>query len=278
MITDFHIDNFGFARSLGYRPPETEDRRVRASTINIQTLRINRGLPPLIPAAEWKPVDFVTGYPTSLLCNQFQEGACVGGSCVGASQRQRYIRTGIIIPLSLWFVYDQINDGVDGGAVIRRALDVMLKTGAPPLTAYPQDSPSRWRAGWTRPGVLFYKESVAVTVSDSAEAATALQMGIFPQLPILVTGNFSTYDEFGVPWGGNVPNSRASNHSIYLVGMVKIGGVWYFIAMNSWGLWGPFGNGAFRLPFAAIDRPAVIDDGWGHAATYEPDNNAPGTQ
>jgi hypothetical protein len=225
-------------------------------------------LPALIPQADWVPVDFVTGFPTELIVNQGSLGACVAFSDIGGGARMRFLRTGNILVPSAFFVYDQINGGRDNGAVIRDALTVMETTGAPPLSSYPK---CIFRAGQNPIGVPYYKEDVAVTLTNSAECATAILMGMFPQMPILVTSNFGQFTADGVAWNGTAPRQSGSNHSIYLAGLRSVGGVWYFIMVNSWGVsWGPWGNGACLIPLAAIDNPATADDGWAHADTPAP--------
>ena len=262
------IDHEGNTRKLGYLPPHDDSLRMRAAATNIQTIRQSAGLPPLIPQADWVPVDRVTGYPTDLIVNQGALGACVTFSDIGAGARMRYIRTGEILVPSAFFVYDQINGGADNGAVITDSLQIMLNIGAPPLASYPK---CIFKAGQNPTGVPYYKEDVAITLTSSAECATAILMGMFPQMPILVTSSFGNFNANGVAWNGVAPRGGSSNHSIYLAGLKQIAGVWYFILVNSWGVsWGPWGNGACLIPLAAIDNPATADDGWAHADTPAP--------
>lgn len=267
-----HIDHNGIERRLGYVPPSADQKLLRASATNIQTLRINAGLSPLIAPADYVEKDFVTGYPRELILDQLQEGACVGGSCAGACARQHYLRTGQIIIPSLWFIYDQINGGRDNGANIRDAQTVMLRTGAPTVDHYPK---SLWVAGRIPAGALMFKEDVAVAVSTSAECATAIQMNMFPQIPVEANSVFGKFTADGEAWGGSPPSGRASNHSIYLGGMKQIRGVWKFILVNDWNLWGPFKLGWAYCDFSAVDNPAVADDGWAHADTPAPAGTVP---
>jgi len=230
------------------------------------------GLPRIIPKSEWSEVDYVSGYPTSLIVDQGQLGACVGFSCVGAWTRQHYIRTGQVVVPSGWWIYDQINGGQDNGAVINDAQTVMIQQGgAPPASAYPR---CLFRAGQKPAGSYpWYTEDVPIKLASSAEAATAHMMGMLTQLP-LNAGIFSSFDSNGVA-RGSIGNS--SNHSIYLAGQVQINGTWYFRMVNSWGpTWGPFKNGTCLIPLAAIDNPAMEQDGWCHASTISQDDNPPG--
>ena len=266
-------DHEGIKRRLGYKAPDPAALLLRASARNIQTLRVAAGLPALIPQSSWAPVDYVTGYPTELIVNQGSLGACVAFSDIGAGARMRYVRRGEILIPSAFFVYDQINGGTDNGANIRDSLTVMLDTGAPPLSSYTH---CIFQAGKNPTGVPYYKEDVAVTLTTSAECATAILMGMFPQIPILVTNSFGTFNANGVAWNGTAPRGGQSNHSVYLAGLRQIAGVWYFIMVNSWGVsWGPWNNGACLIPFAAVDNPATTDDAWAHADTPSPVDDAP---
>lgn len=251
-------DHLGEVRRLGYIAPDSSKEMLRASRANIQSLRS------LIPVAQWQPVDYVTGFPSSLINNQGQLGACTAFSACGASARQRYMRTGQIVPLSGFWVYDQINGGSDNGSNIIDSMGVLESHGAPLASAYTK---CQFRVGLPA-GNDWYKEDVAITVGSSDECATALQLGMLVQAPILVTKSFESFTGDGVAWGGSAPRSSSSNHSIYLAGMKQVGGQWYFILVNSWGAnWGPFGNGSCLIPLAAIDNPAQADDGYAHAST-----------
>ena len=269
-VIDAFRDHTGVVRKLGYKAPSEDKVKLRAGRTNIRTLVTSPdAIDGLIPQEKWKEVDFVTGRPAELINNQGQEGACVGASGCGASQRMRYMRDGQILMLSWTYLYDQINGGVDQGANIIDSMNVLEKVGVPLLSVYPT---SRFKENLPLPaGTLMYKEDLIVTVTDSLECATALQLGILPQVPIYVNNNFDRFTGEGIAWSGKAPRGNASNHSIYLAGMKFINSVWYFILVNSWGInWGPFNNGTCLIPMAGVDNPAMTDDGYGHASTSSP--------
>ena len=262
-------DHLGEVRRLGYVAPT--DLGPRASRTNIQTLRSNAGLSPLIPQAQWTQVDFVTGYPLDLIEDQTNLGACTAFSATGAGARQRFMRTGKIVKTSGFYLYDQINGGRDRGSNIIDSMTIVESKGTPPADSY---TSCKFREGLDPPGVEWYKEDLAVTVASSQECATALQSGMLCQAPILVTNSFENFTGDGVAWGGKAPSSSSSNHSIYLAGLKNINGTWYFILVNSWRpSWGPFRNGTCLIPMAAIDNAAMADDGYAHASTPDPNSS-----
>lgn len=262
------LDHLGNVRKLAYVAPDLSKVKMRGTTTNIQTIRSNNGMSPLIASSDYQPVDYVTGYPSGLINDQGQEGACTAASDCGAYQRQFYIRNCQIISLSWQFVYDQINGGQDNGSNIIDSMGVMEGMGTPLMSLYPK---SLWVPNKVPPGAAMYKEDVPVTISTSQEAATALLMGMFVQAPILVTNNFEQFTSDGIAWNGKAPRSNQSNHSIYLAGIKQINGVWCFILVNSWGAtWGPWKNGACYIPFSAIDNPSQANDGYCHASIVNP--------
>lgn len=271
-----YVDHLGETRKLGYVAPFGDGLKPRGARTNIQKIRTDAGLPALIPQDQWTEVDYVTGYPLTLITDQGQMGSCTAWSDVGGGARQRYIRTGEVLIPSGYFVYDSICGGRDAGSNIIDSMTLMESIGAPPIAAYPKcvlprNPPS------PPAGAPMYKEDVAITLSDAQECATALLMGMFPQVPIQVTNSFENWTADGVAWGGVAPRSRSSNHSIYLGGLKKIGTTWYFRLINSWrASWGPYKNGTCLIPLAAVDNPATEDDGYAHSSTPSPASTVPG--
>src|SRR5262252_6572285 len=110
----------GVLHKLGYVAPTKDETKVRASRTNIQTIRQQAGLSPLIKPGdhEWREVDYTAGAPLELITDQGQEGSCTAWTCVGAAARQGWMRTGKIIVPSGYYVYDCINGGQDNGSNI----------------------------------------------------------------------------------------------------------------------------------------------------------------
>lgn len=256
---DTFITINGVARPLGWVPPSSDNKKMRATKISLTSLRKERGLDPLIPEKDWVEKDFVKGFSLELITNQLNFGACTAFAGVGAETRIRYMKGFPWEPLSGFFVYDQINGGRDQGSNIIDCMNAIIDIGAPPLKSYPKP---KFKSGLIPPGVPMYKETIHCTLDDSAECATALQMNILPEVPICVSSRFESFDSYGV---AGLANSRNGNHAVYLAGMKKINGKWFFIMVNSWGLWGPWKNGTCLLSRAHIDNCASEDDSFGHA-------------
>lgn len=268
MSLDIFTRTDGQEHKLGYVPPDPSKQKLRSARTNIKSLVTSpAAINGLIPQDKWTEVDYITGYPTSLINNQGREGACVGASGCGALQRQLFMRYNIEVALSWQYLYDQINGGSDNGANIIDSMQVLEGSGVPLMSVYPK---SLFRANQPVTGDI-YKEDLAITVTDSLEAATALMLGMLVQVPIYVNNSFENWTADGVAWNGIAPKGTASNHSIYLAGLKKINNTWFFRMVNSWGVqWGPFQNGTCLLPFAGIDNPSMQDDGYCHASTPLP--------
>lgn len=277
MLDDIRDDS-GVVRRLGYVRPDESKKMMRAARTNIQTIRSNANLKPLIQPGdpEWREIDLTVGHPDELWEDQEQEGACTCAAATGSSSRQRYVRTGKVIKLSWRWLYDQINGGRDAGSNIIDSMEVLESKGAPPAESYTK---SLFRANQNPPGVTWYQEDVAITGSSSIEFATMILMGGYAEGPILVNSNFEKWTGDGVAFGGGAPNSSNSNHAIYLAGIKFLQGDpknWVFKLINSWGLkWGPFKKGFCYLNPKAIDNAADADDGYGHMSSPSSSPQAP---
>lgn len=264
------IDHNGVERKLGYKRPADDDahKKRRAATQDISSVT------PLLQPSQWVECDYVTNTPKTLILDQGQLGACVAFSCIGANARQRYFRTGRVVIPSAFYVYDQINGGQDNGAVITDAQDEIISQGAPPLATYAKCT---FRANQKPITNLWYKEDVAIKITGSVDAATALiSLGAFPQMPINAgVQSFNQFTPDGIVFNGVAPSGQDSDHSIYYAGLKTIKGAWYFIMVNSWNLWGPFGLGWCYCPVASLDNPAYTDDAWVHLSTLDPDDTPP---
>lgn len=266
-----HLDHLGEVRKLGMKPTDDLGRKMLASRSSLSKVY---SLSEITSILQQTPCDYVTGYDTKLIQNQGQYGACVGASCVGASERRRYVATGEIIPLSWAWTYDQINGGRDNGAVITDSMGVVENTGIPPASAYA--SQPQFHARGLPPGAVAYKEDVALTLTDSLECASALLLGMFPQFPICVTRSFENWDSNGVAFGGRNSGQRNGNHSVYAAGLKIIDGKLRFRMVNSWGVqWGPFQDGTCWLDASEIDNCAEQDGAFAHASTVGGGEEAP---
>lgn len=260
-------DHLGNERRLGWKAPDASyARKMRASRTSIQTLREENGLPPLIPRGEWKPVEFVTGFSTDLINDQRSSSGCTGWSAAGGMMRQRAIRGQEFVRLSGAAIYAQINGGRDDGSNIIDALKAIESKGT--CLESEMNFPKIY-ANQIPAGSLRYREDVAITLATSEECATAIQMGILPQVPVMAWSGWERWSGDGV--AATYSRKGYGNHSVYLAGLEFVSGRWYFRMVNSWTKsWGPFRDGTCRLDMAAIDNCAYADDSYGHGSTLNP--------
>jgi hypothetical protein len=258
-------DHLGHERKLGWIPPSNGQRKMRASRVSIRTYVANAGGSyDIYNRSNWKPVDFVTNAPRSLIEDQTQLGSCTAFTATGAHCRQRWIRGKKVVRLSGFWLYDQINGGRDAGSNIIDSSEVIRRKGAPPMESYTR---CIFRAGQDPVGVEWYKEDLEITLTDFDDMAVALQVGILPQFPIDAGGNFERFD------GNGVSTSRGSNpnHSVYAAGLDYINGVWVLRGVNSWTEdWGPFKDGTWYATERQINDCAGDEDAYGHASVADP--------
>lgn len=264
-MPDDHRDHTGEVRRLGWIAPSSEQRKPRASRTALTTLRSNAGLPPIIPRSEWVPREFVTGSP-DLINDQRDCSGCTGWSAAGGAMRQRWISGQEILRLSGAAIYAQINNGRDEGSNIIDALHVLSNTGTclESEIDYPNIFEKQIPAGKLR-----YKESLPVTLATADECATALLMGMLPQVPVMIWSGFENFDGDGV--ARTYQKHGYGNHSVYLGGLERVGGRWVFRLVNSWGPnWGPFRDGTCRIELDCVENCAYAEDSYAHAATMNP--------
>ena len=280
MPLDEFRDHLGVVRLMGYSAP-SEDKEPRLGRTNIQTIRSNAGLKPLIEPGdpEWREFDLTLGTPSSLREDQGQTTACSCATASGGLSLQFFIRTGNVVKLSWQWLFDQLNGGRMRGTNINEVNDIVHTQGLPLASAYPSVRLPRNPPAFPG-GSPVFKEDVRITCSSALEAVNIALMGGFAQGPIEVTGNFENFTGDGVAWGGKAPRTSQTNHSVIISAGVKfLGGDpknWVSKGINSWGLWGPNRDGTFWIPPNAIDNGAMADDGEGHMSTPIPSGSTPG--
>lgn len=238
-----HVGYLGEVIRLGWvKPSESKSLQLRASTTNIQTLRINNGLSGLIPRDQIVEKDFVS--PLGKRCINFQRscGGCTGWSNAQAGTRVRLIRGQPFEKLSGAAIYAQINGGRDRGSNIIDSCDCIESTGTclesemdfPNI--YPKQVPM---------SLLRFREDPAskVTITSFDEALTALNMNLIPQFPLNATNAWVQNRGFDSNGVADLSRSSGSNHSVHGAGVVRIGSDLFIIVPNSWALtWGPFAD------------------------------------
>lgn len=263
-------DSSGMIWKLGWRAPDQDQLKLRASGVALQEWREKAGLPGLIPRPEWKSCDYLTGYPLTLIEDQGQIGSCSAFTATGAGNRQRFMRGMAWEKLSGFWLYDQVNSGHDRGSNIGEVNEVVRRLGIPPLDSYPKCT---WHEGQNPSGVQYYREEPEITLSSFDEIVTALLMGILPQFPV-DAGNMQRFTDEGVGFG----HGSNSNHSVYGAGVGWINAQWCVRGVTSWRAeWGPFENGSWWMTERQIADCAVSEDGNGHIVPLSPTNSNTGS-
>lgn len=251
-----HLDHLGEPRKLALQRPTAKPR---ASATNIQTIRVKNGLPPL--ETVYEKVDYVTNYPLNLINDQRDCSGCTGWSAAGSSMRMRYIRGRKFLRLSGAAIYAQINGGSDNGSNILDAMNVLESTGT--CLESDMDYPKIYKEQ-IPVNSLIYREAVPITLGSAQECATALMMGMLPQVPIMV---WSSWENFVDGIAQTYKKEAYGNHSVYLAGLEEVKGRWVFRLVNSWTPnWGPFKNGTCFIEMGAVDNCAIGEQSYAHAA------------
>lgn len=259
-------DMNGVVRRMGWKPPDANNLKMRAARTSIQDLRVSRGLPPLVDPKDYREVDFYSGplFGTRVINDQRSCSGCTGWSAAQGLMRQRIIRGMPFVKLSGAFIYANINGGRDQGSVIVDAMESLQTDGTCPESEfdYPKIYGKQIPSG-ARTDAAKYRLVGSITIDSFAECCTALLMGMIPQFPISVGGNFERFTSTGV---AGVNKATQGNHSVHGAGLKNVNGTWCIVMPNSWGAtWGPWGNGCCFLTQAHIDNCDHPDDGYAHA-------------
>lgn len=252
------IDHLGETRRLGLLPPNDEALAHRKVCGSFKEFLGANGLN-LIPESDWHDVDYGQFFDDKFINNQHDCSGCVGWSAAGAEMATRAAMGMEFEKLSGAFIYAQINGGRDQGSMITDSMRAAKQYGycLESEFNYPklfknQIPKSAYESAEKR------QSTNAVVITTDEEFFTAIQLGFFPQFGVNASGRFGQFDSNGVC---GITKGYA-NHSVYARGMKKINGVWCPYMPNSWGMWGPFGNGC-----AYVDRRGVIlSDAYVHIA------------
>ena len=243
-----YTDHLGVVRKLGMIPADSVALKKRGGMMSFAQLLQSKGLD-LIPESKWVDIDASHECTKAFTYDQGSTSSCVGASECAAEVKTRS-RLGMKFErLSPSFTYAFINGGRDSGAMIIDAMYSAMKNGhcLESEFNYPklfrnQIPDSAIQSGLTRQSTL------AFPCDTIEEAATAIQMGFVVQHGVMAGGSFGSFDGDGV---SRVEGGYA-NHSVHSFAMKKISGKWRYHMGNTWGNWGPFGNGTCYLKAAGL--------------------------
>lgn len=198
---------------------------------------------PLIPRAEWKPVDLSNFLPP--VKNQDGIGACNAYAAVAAYQACRAQAGLPHIEFNEDWLYGRINGGRDQGSYLEDALEFMTSKGVKPRL--PTDRRWDWRSN--PPDALTqaqeYQIVEAYECPNFDALASAVQQGFFLDVGIQWYDNYDRVDAEG--WLPTNRLGRPGGHAIVGYGLAKreVDGrvQWGIMCQNSWGAgWGKAGR------------------------------------
>lgn len=202
---------------------------------------------PIIPRAKWEEFDAPTA--DVVIKDQGSTNSCVGHAWASAVELAFRTAGSPHTKLSPWYVYSQINNGRDMGAIISDGADV-VRAGVAPDASVPQGT---WRARQIPDGAkqLAPRYRVAeVYVAETWDAfVSAVLLGFYSPFGLAVGARFNDLDQDGVATTGGMPNHAVCGGG----GLKQARRGWAVKVRNSWGTrWGL--NGFFWVVESAWSR------------------------
>lgn len=250
------LDHEGNERPLGFIPAPPE--RVQAISPYSATTE-------LIPESEWVEFDF---WPSEIaIKDQDGKGACNGHAAATGAEMIRYVAGMPYIPLSAWYVYSILCNGIDRGSQILDALELLESKGVAPESdvQYGIINPRKLTAAAHTDAARF-KVEIGSRMTTAAEIVSAVLRREPINLAVCVGAGFNNLSSEGI-----VPLGRGfCNHAIAVgFGLKKSkSGVWLVKMINSWTTsWGQGGFGWLEVErvvrasaFEAYHLRAIADD------------------
>lgn len=218
----------------------------------------------LIPRNQWQPCDH--SHLVQKILDQDAQGACTAFASVQALMCLRAEAGLPFVELSAGNLYGRINGGRDEGSTLADAIQTLEQQGVCKASTigHLQWRKNTWPPGWQEEARRF-RVLEAWDCPSFDHLASALQLGFFVNLGILVGGNFEPDSD------GWIPDRRGggSGHAMCGVGLAQHPrtGRWGIKVANSWGEdWGLRGFGIVPESYFR----GVFTDGWAVRGLVDP--------
>lgn len=192
----------------------------------------------VIPTSEI--VDF-DSWPTDIkIKDQNGKGACNGHAAALSLEYARVMNGQPHVPLSAWYIYSILCNGVDQGSSISDAFKLVQEGCAPEADVeYGLINPRKLDAK-AKTNAVNYKMTVGAVLKTWPEIVSSVAQGKALNISICVGRTFNNIDDEGVPGVGRGPG----NHAVGVMGGIKTSKKWGRLVKmpNSWGTgWGQKG-------------------------------------
>jgi hypothetical protein len=241
------LDDNGHRRPLGFIP--------QTDIALMESVPTYQDTASLIPESEWVEFD---EWPSEIkIKDQDGKGACNGHAAAISIEVARYVAGMPYVPISAWYIYAILCNGVDRGSMILDALKLCEDDGAAPesLVQYGIINPRKLTAE-AHAAAPRFKAEIGSRVTTYQEIGTALQRRQSLNVAVCVGSGFNRLSSDGVPG----LSRGACNHAVGMaLGMKKSSsGEWLGRMPNSWTTqWGD--KGFCWLPLKYIPTAAYFE-------------------
>jgi hypothetical protein len=196
---------------------------------------------PLVPEADWKPVDYSNFLPD--VYDQDGRGQCASSSACTLVEAS-YWMAGLSCPkLSAGDLYSRVNGGRDQGSMLEDNMEELLTNGVATAATVPYVWDGRRHDTAAVKAERAKRKVVEVYVCPTFEATvSALQQGFLCQVGLMWYNNYNPGSDGWLPSRGT---GRPGGHALMAYGCAKNPrtGEWGLLIRNSWNAkWGIGGN------------------------------------
>jgi hypothetical protein len=208
----------------------------RLGTIVAPVNLLGAPAPFVVPSERWLEFELPseTAAPVK---NQGSYGACVGHAATSSLELERWLAGQPARVLSAWYVYSILCGGIDRGASIPQALELMREQGAPPdeLVRHGTIDP-RALSAESHAAAPRFRIEIGFAAVSWGELMSAVQVGGFLNFSVCVGPGFDHLDSDGCCGICPGPGNHAVTGGL---GAKRSGGRWLIKCQNSWGVaWG----------------------------------------